>query len=122
MDSFFLDGNKSLISVEPTDVIFEPWFVTVELGLGLGLFETRGILIPKEPLMNISLNLGSVVDSSVMVNSTGKFVVKPAPCCSDISFVLPSKNKTMSSVAGTLLAMLRQVVVNHVHDIPISQP
>ena len=30
------------------DVLFEPWFITVELGYGLGLYETKGILIPKE--------------------------------------------------------------------------
>jgi hypothetical protein len=84
------------------DVLFEPWFITVELGYGLGLYETKGILIPKEQLVNLTRNLGSVVDkSSVISGNGGQFMIKPAPCCGDILFVLPFKNKSVSTVGGT---------------------
>jgi hypothetical protein len=88
------------------DVLFEPWFITVELGYGLGLYETKGILIPKEQLVNLTQKLGSVVDKlSVMTSSSGQFAIKPTPCCGDILFVLPFKNKSMSSVGGMVIVL-----------------
>ena len=76
----------------------------MELGYGLGLFETKGILILKEPLLNLSQSLGiEVTDALLMGKSSDKFVVKSAPCCSDILFILPFKNKDVSSVGGMFI-------------------
>jgi hypothetical protein len=74
----------------------------MELGYGLGLYETRGILIPKGQLANLTQKLGSVVDrSSVMTQIGGEFRIAPVPCCGDILFVLPFKNQSAASIGGT---------------------
>ena len=93
------------------DVLFEPWFINVELGLGLGLYETKGILIPKGQLANLTQKLGIVVDKSIVMtdivgDKVGEFRISPVPCCGDISFVLPFKNQSVSSVGGMFLCFI----------------
>lgn len=73
----------------------------MELGKGLGLYETKGILVPKEQLVHLTQTLGSMVaQSSVSITSNAEFLIKPAPCCGDIFFVLPFRNKSVSNVGG----------------------
>lgn len=70
--------------------------------MGLGLYETKGILLPKERVVNLTQHLGSTVDKSSVLNRTNvQFMLRSTPCCGDILFVLPFKNKTVSSVGGT---------------------
>lgn len=83
------------------DVIFEPWFVTVELGFRLGLYETKTILIPKDKVLNLSKNLGVSRDQAqITITRSVDYIIKPSPCCGDVMFLLPFRNKTSRSVGG----------------------